>query len=119
MQEFGVSTCDEVSDLPSSRQFDSLDCPDLPSPHQFDSLDCPDLTRHTYDEAADLGEDDPTYTPQEDGDAPRLPSAIEAVLRGVWPFEKALWHSSPATVGHTHSSGAQVNKDIRTAAVHR
>ncbi|XP_076044562.1 uncharacterized protein LOC143027230 isoform X2 [Oratosquilla oratoria] len=29
----------------------------------------------------------------------QMPPAIEAVLRGTWPFEKALWHSSPASMG--------------------
>ena len=45
-------------------------------------------------------------------EVPRLPSAIEAVLRGVWPFEKALWHSSPASVGLGISNTAQVRIDF-------
>uniref|UniRef100_A0A6A7FVB8 Adenomatous polyposis coli homolog n=1 Tax=Hirondellea gigas TaxID=1518452 RepID=A0A6A7FVB8_9CRUS len=79
-----------------------------------------DANSHSYDEANGhytsngAGHGSGIYLGAEGGgygdgeDIPRLPSAIEAVLRGVWPFEKALWHSSPASVGLTHSNGAQI-----------
>ena len=98
-QEGGVSTCDDVSELPSSSA----------THFEPDSMDSGLQQAHTYDDATygDVGEDH-TFIAGEEGDVPKLPSAIEAVLRGVWPFEKALWHSSPASVGLTHTNGGQV-----------
>lgn len=118
MMDGGLSTADEVSDIPSSSSTlterqrlqnidpDSLDSGMDPRGNFHNGTES-----HTYDDANGghysngLGEGEEPY-----GDGvPRLPSAIEAVLRGVWPFEKALWHSSPATVGLTHGNGTTVD----------
>ena len=53
--------------------------------------------------------DSPTDTLLQQDIAPgKLPPAIEAVLRGAWPFEKALWHSSPASMGMPYKNNNQV-----------
>ena len=41
-------------------------------------------------------------------DPTKMPPAIEAVLRGSWPFENPLWHSSPASMGVSYKNGTQV-----------
>ena len=39
----------------------------------------------------------------------KMHPTVEAVLKGSWPFEKALWHSSPASVGLAPESASQVS----------
>ncbi|KAF2364772.1 Adenomatous polyposis coli protein repeat [Trinorchestia longiramus] len=122
MMDGGLSTADEVSDIPSSsstlaegQRNSSMEPDSLDSgvDHKVNTTFRNGDESHTYDNAngghcaANGHQEDGNYV-NEDG-VPRLPSAIEAVLRGVWPFEKALWHSSPATVGLSHTNGAQVD----------
>ncbi|KAA0187166.1 hypothetical protein HAZT_HAZT010709 [Hyalella azteca] len=126
MFDGGVSTADEVSDIPSSSS--TLAERQRVSSMEPDSLDSGVDQRghslayenggesHTYDDANGgrypNGDHNGTHGDENYGnedDAPKLPSAIEAVLRGVWPFNKALWHSSPATVGLSHTNGTQID----------
>lgn len=60
--------------------------------------------------------DSPTDTLlQQDIPPGKLPPAIEAVLRGAWPFEKALWHSSPASMGMPYKNNNQVETELTSS----
>ncbi|XP_042887448.1 adenomatous polyposis coli homolog isoform X4 [Penaeus japonicus] len=87
---------------------------DISEIRELDSLQSDTLTLHSAD-GASQGKGRTAAAGQQDADkaecareklfqphqipAGKMPPAIEAVLRGTWPFEKALWHSSPASMG--------------------
>nr|XP_027210775.1 adenomatous polyposis coli protein-like isoform X3 [Penaeus vannamei] len=87
---------------------------DISEIRELDSLQSDTLTLHSAD-GGSQGKGRTAAAGQQDADKAecareklfqphqiptgKMPPAIEAVLRGTWPFEKALWHSSPASMG--------------------
>ncbi|KAK7066659.1 anaphase-promoting complex subunit 2 [Halocaridina rubra] len=94
---------------------------DISEIREMDSLQSDTLTLHSNESGSCQAKARPPLMSQDSDklDSPpdtllphhippgKMPPAIEAVLRGTWPFEKALWHSSPATMGMHYKNGNQ------------
>lgn len=96
---------------------------DISEIRELDSLQSDTLTLHSAD-GGSQGKGRTAAAGQQDADKAecareklfqphqiptgKMPPAIEAVLRGTWPFEKALWHSSPASMGMPFKNNNQV-----------
>ncbi|KAK8740606.1 hypothetical protein OTU49_002989 [Cherax quadricarinatus] len=96
-------TTDDISEI---REMDSLQSDTLHSSEGDDQTKGrPPLTSQDSNEL-----ESPTDTLLQQHQFPtgKMPPAIEAVLRGTWPFEKALWHSSPASMGMPYKNNNQV-----------
>lgn len=98
------ATTDDISEI---REMDSLQSDTLTlhsSEGGSQTKGRPTLTSQISDEL-----ESPTDTLLQQHQIPpgKMPPAIEAVLRGTWPFEKALWHSSPASMGMPYKTNNQ------------
>lgn len=100
------ATADDISEIP---EMDSLQS-DAASHHPSERTTTQGKgTRPPLSSQNSNDLDSPTDTMlQQDIPPGKLPPAIEAVLRGAWPFEKALWHSSPASMGMPYKNNNQV-----------
>ncbi|XP_042223526.1 adenomatous polyposis coli protein-like isoform X3 [Homarus americanus] len=95
-------TTDDISEI---REMDSLQSDTLHSGEGDTQIKGrPPLSSQDSNEL-----DSPTDTLLQQHQFPpgKMPAAIEAVLRGTWPFEKALWHSSPASMGMPYKNNNQ------------
>ncbi|XP_063880746.1 adenomatous polyposis coli protein-like isoform X3 [Scylla paramamosain] len=96
------ATADDISEIP---EMDSLQSDPVPH-HPAERMQPKGRPSLANQNSNDL--DSPTDTLlQQDIPPGKLPPAIEAVLRGAWPFEKALWHSSPASMGMPYKNNNQ------------
>nr|XP_045605342.1 adenomatous polyposis coli protein-like isoform X3 [Procambarus clarkii] len=96
------ATTDDISEI---REMDSLQSDTLHSNEgDAQTKGRPPLTSQDSNEI-----ESPTDTLLQQHQFPTgiMPPAIEAVLRGTWPFEKALWHSSPASMGMPYKNNNQ------------
>lgn len=100
------ATADDISEIPD---MDSLQS-DAMSHHSSERTTTQGKgNRPTLSSQNSSDLDSPTDTLLQQNIPPgKLPPAIEAVLRGAWPFEKALWHSSPASMGMPYKNNNQV-----------
>lgn len=107
------ATADDISEI---REMDSLQS-DAVSHHSSErTMQAKGRPSLSSQNSNDL--DSPTDTLlQQDIPPGKLPPAIEAVLRGAWPFEKALWHSSPASMGMPYKNNNQVLFTLLAASI--
>ena len=103
------ATTDEVSDI---KELESLQCDESGINMGGGSNGHTRLPPHSPNSTL-LEPSDGTLESQSDlsdgRDPTKMPPAIEAVLRGSWPFENPLWHSSPASMGVSYNNGNQVS----------
>ncbi|XP_068213192.1 uncharacterized protein [Palaemon carinicauda] len=98
------ATTEDVSEI---RELDSLQSDTL-TLHSNDGGPVPTRARPPLSAQDSSNLDSPPDTLLQHQIQPgKMPPAIEAVLRGTWPFEKALWHSSPASMGMHYKNGNQ------------